>query len=423
MRPEKFRKTWLPRSNSKGEWHYNFTFDGERHSGNTHCTDKQQARQFVLNLRRKLAHTDTVARALEKRAEHLAGGRRVLIEKAWELFLTKEAALRCSPQHLATKESHVKDFLAFVRHEWPACTCLSRITADMAEAYVVHLRTAGRFRKPAEHKNDLSLANRTVNIYITNLRQSFNVLAEDAGVVENPFGRLRKLKEDDAVAREVFTDAEIRRIVATDEPFMKHLFLFAFCTAMRTKDICLLKCDRINLADRTIKLRMAKTGKLIDFPIMPMLDQYLATIDLSGEYVNPELATFYLEHRRALVWRVRRFLTDLGISTQQENEGRRNSSVRGLHAARHTFATLCAQEGIEQAVVRDLLGHSSEVVTSIYTAHASMARKELAMRKLSARLGTGARTPKQHLVELLESLDNTTFEANRRNLIHLVEAL
>jgi integrase len=65
---------------------------------------------------------------------------------------------------------------------------------------------------------------------------------------------------------------------------------------------------------------------------------------------------------------------------------------RGVHAARHTAATLLMEQGVALAVVQEMLGHSDIRVTRGYTHVASPLTQDAANRMGKALCGTATKT-------------------------------
>ena len=61
---------------------------------------------------------------------------------------------------------------------------------------------------------------------------------------------------------------------------------------------------------------------------------------------------------------------------------------RGFHALRHTFATRAAESGMDAAVLAELLGHSSPVITLGRCVHPSESHKIKCMNRLAEGIST-----------------------------------
>ena len=104
---------------------------------------------------------------------------------------------------------------------------------------------------------------------------------------------------------------------------------------------------------------------MLDYDYM----QSLYAARQSDEYVLPQQMEMYTDNQSGISYRVKKYLKSLGIQTTRQTAHGRNQSIKDVHSCRHTFATICAERGIPLSVVQNALGHSSQIVTEIYTAH------------------------------------------------------
>jgi len=91
-------------------------------------------------------------------------------------------------------------------------------------------------------------------------------------------------------------------------------------------------------------------------------------------------------------------------------EIRRNSTERlRLHGARHSFASIALEEGVQLLVISDVLGHESKTFTAQYYAHVLPNSLKDAMNRVSEALGR--HLDKLSLRESPDKLLNTCFPA------------
>ena len=142
------------------------------------------------------------------------------------------------------------------------------------------------------------------------LTEVFQLLARDAGIVENPFSSIPRLKKD-AETREAFSEEELAIIRDNLDDFTRPLFTIAIATALREGDICTLKWSEIDFKRDLIIKRMRKTGNMVEIPIMPPLRGYLSqlqTDSAEAEYVLPKHAEMYLNNSSGVSYRIKQFL-------------------------------------------------------------------------------------------------------------------
>ena len=384
-----FRKS-MPNGKTAPTFYYRIMVDGKRYIGSTGCATKVAALKFEREKLDVLRQQRSAKAVVENFRDELAGGRRVDLDEALELFRGKPRRKPIGVKQMASKESYWADWIAFLKAQHPSARRLSDVTLEMAEAYIHHLREHGKFAKTIEYKPKyrhhaisyeagcVKLSPRTVNVYHKTLQQIFGTLADDASLMENPFRKVPKL-DNEYEHRDAFTLEELKKIGEASragDPFIFALFCIGMATGLREGDICTLRWQEIDLAVGWIARKMSKTGKLVRIPIMlplrAFLDQAAATRLPDQEYVLPEHARVYLSNPSGIGYRVRGFLEGIEITTTKKVEGRsRLVSVKDVHSLRHTFCYLAAIHGVPANIVQSIVGHMDERMTQMYMDHAS----------------------------------------------------
>lgn len=261
---------------------------------------------------------------------------------------------------------------------------------------------------------------KTVNTYQQVLSEVFQLLARDAGIVENPFASIPMLAKD-AENREAFTEEELIRIKDNMDDFSGPLFTIAIATALREGDICTLKWSDIDFQRDIIIKRMRKTGHIVEIPILSPFKAYLEQLRMKSElasedyriYVLPAHAEMYLSNPSGVSYRIKAFLEkQCGIATTKVPDGRsRAVSVKDLHSCRHTFCYYAGLYGIPLSIVQSIVGHMTPEMTKHYSAHASLEAKREKMKKLP------------EFLMLSEPVGNSAEEADRNELVSIVNRL
>jgi integrase len=152
-------------------------------------------------------------------------------------------------------------------------------------------------------------------------------------------------------------------IGAAKTPELKTLVALGIYTGMRLGDCCTLRCA--DVAGGMIVRTNRKTGKVTRIPVHHALAPMLQG---RGEYLLPEFADLYLNHRMSVVEKMNDLFADAGIvTTSGEYSTGRARTVAGFHSLRHTFVSLCRTAGVPLAVVESLVGHTSAAMTRHYT--------------------------------------------------------
>ena len=375
-----------------GKWHFQFVKNGKLFSGVCEgCNTKREAEAYEKRMRERqaaFAEQKSVDRLMERRRQELTGREGIALAAAFDESLKKPHRRAASKKAIEQKRSVWADFCAFMTAKHPDTTELAAVTASQAEEYIALIRSSGRFQKVVTYQRGRSAVTtaiaggvpsaRTATLFQTVCTEVFNLLARDAGIVDNPFAGIAKppIVEE---TREAFTLAELRLIGDNLDNFTRPLFTVAITTALREGDICTLRWREIDFGTRTICRTMNKTARRVEIPIAPGLLTYLQEQygrTGTGEYVFPEHAAMYRDNPSGVSYRVKQFLESLGITTTRKLAGRtRAISVKDLHSCRHTFCYLAGMQGIPLAVVQSIVGHMSPEMTAHYTAHATLEDK------------------------------------------------
>ena len=428
----------LVKKQDRSCWYYRFrTREGKVICRSTGETDKNKARTVERKARRdvvKLRQQHTARAVIESFATELAGGREIPLADAFDVFEKKPKRKPTGSKQLRSKESMWADFVAFMAARYPAARNLNQVKPDMAEGYITWIRGNGRFDKAVQYckkgrrkgvaytRDNTELSPRSCNAAHRTLQQVFSMLQHDAGLLENPFAEIPKLREQ-SEQREAFTEEELKRIGEKADAFLHPLFAIAISTGLREGDICMLKWSEVDLKASWIKKKMAKTGREVDVPILPPLRAYLQSLasrEDGSEYVLPEQANMYRSNPSGISYRVKKFLegNDVGIATTRKAEGRKRLvSVKDLHSCRHTFCYLAAIHGVPLPIVQGIVGHVDDRITRMYMDHATRKMKAQSLAGMPNYMGLPEpaqeqaqkpeETREEQAVRLLESMTAT----------------
>ena len=385
-----------------GAWYYEFMLHGKRYFGTCEgARSQRQAEAFERTVREKATQATglkSVKALYETFREDLTGGEKISLDKAFELAEQKPRSRIPAEKYAGMKRTAWGDFLAFMHGEHPDVVNLADVMETHAQEYISILQKTGRYEKSISYsrgagkkaktittrKADGALSARTVRLHQTVCAEVFTLLAKDAGLQDNPFSGIRKMKSD-TETREPFTMEELKSIYDNLDGFTRPLFMLAVWTGLREGDICTLRWKDVDLRHRSISRRTRKTGAEVEIPISDQLYEYLSSIpQTKSGYLFPEHAEMYLTNSTGVSYRIKQFLEGLGIQTTRKVEGRaRAVSVKDLHSCRHTFCYCAGLAGIPLAVVQSIVGHMTPEMTKYYSAHASMEDKRRGMERLS----------------------------------------
>lgn len=132
-----------------------------------------------------------------------------------------------------------------------------------------------------------------------------------------------------------------------------------FSTGMRVSEISNLKCENLDLKDRTIRI-VGKGAKeriicIANNQITSMIEKYIDTYNPDSEYIFKN--------------RLGNRLSEQSIRNMVNTYAKAAGVPKHItpHMFRHTFATALLEEDVDLRYIQQLLGHSSIVTTQIYT--------------------------------------------------------
>ena len=233
------------------------------------------------------------------------------------------------------------------------------------------------------------LSENTIGIRFRNLRAIYNVAVEEDVVSSDryPFKKFKIARINQETIKRALTKADIERILSfkSSNNFMRFpIDIFAFtyyCGGINFTDIA--KLTQANIMDGRLIYKRQKTKKLIRIPLQP---QALALIkkyhSANSPYLFPILSPFHkTEEQKAD--RIHKVITKVNERLKQIGEILKLPIKLTTYVARHSQATVMKRAGVSTAVIREIMGHSSERVTQIYLDSFDNEQIDEAMKSLS----------------------------------------
>jgi integrase len=311
------------------------------------------------------------------------------IAQAWSEYLRASNRPDTGPDTLAVYEGQFGQFTDWMKEQHPNLNALRDVTSDTAEDYASHLN---RVRKNPN----------TFNKHVRVLELVFRVLKKKAkSTGENPWEHIQRKKLTTNSRRELTID-ELKKVCQDANGELRILFALGVYTGLRLKDCATLRWGEVDIARKLIRRVPSKTARRnprpVIVPIHPILLNMLAEqSNREAEYVLPDSATKYLEHKRELIRQIQDHFTACGIrvhSTGTGMDGKRAVVEVGFHSLRHTFVSLCRESNAPLAVVESIVGHSNPAMTRHYTHVGELAAGQ-AVALLPAVIGKVQKEPKQ----------------------------
>jgi integrase len=417
--------------------------DTLRQQGDMAFELSRQKAQAALDKFVEEMNAKQTSQELLQRIHKLRTGRRAASLALDDMFASwKNLPRRKAPtaRYLDQAESVVNRFIAFLKSENANVKEMADVQAEMAATF---MRTEdARGVSPKTYNNTLIL-----------LRSAFETLAKQSGLAENPFAGL-PTQEEETVHRKPFTAEELALVTAQAkaDKFIGPVVLTGLSTAMRRGDCCLLKWSSVDLKDRFIAVKTAKTGETVRIPILPLLLETLEdaqkTKQQGAEYVFPEQAAMYQVNPDGITLRAKALLEragfgdtgeapgtsqpgataqenaaapSLGALTQKRSKGKRRVSVRDFHSLRVTWVTLALSAGVPMEIVQRVTGHrTAQIVLKHYFQPGKDDYRRTLEAKLPALMGGKPKTPalsREQLVKRLEAMTAENWPQIREELL------
>lgn len=357
-----------------GRWTMRVGIGGKRYCRSTRTKDRDQAERV---LQRFLAPFGL-------------GEHRLPLADVWLEYLKSPNRNELARSTMKAKQFVWMHFAKWMEHSYLPVKDLGGVTSDMIAEYLMCLRA--------------DVCASTYNSRVCVLREIFHVLANKAGLEEDPWEGVR-LRPDDSHSRRELTMGELQRLLdaakRSGEEWHK-LILIGIYTGLRLGDCCRLDWSSINIAEGVIQLIPQKTkrhahGKPVTIPIHPALGKALLgltqgsdELKVKSEELNkdgspdhsslithhsslrsgpvlPTVCDFYNRLRWRVSQELARIFNAANITMSVRIEGRRKRTPEAtFHSLRHTFVSFAANAGVPLHIVQSIVGHESTAMTRHY---------------------------------------------------------
>lgn len=248
----------------------------------------------------------------------------------------RDEYLEYSAMHKAPGTVERDRYSLSLAYEYLGKITMSSITPKMLDDFQATLRHRG-------------LAKTTINITFRHLKSAFGKAVDWKYLKDNPFSRIKMLKEDKKKLR-YYTKEELEMIfesIKGDHDFHEIICLYLH-TGMRRSELIFLEVKDIDFDNRLINIMISKTG-----PRSIPMDNLVERI-LKKRCMHVKKGRLFTKWRpNSITHRWTRLMKKLKIN------GR-------LHDLRHTFAAYLAMYGERIEIIQMLLGHSQIATTQIY---------------------------------------------------------
>ncbi|EDM28292.1 prophage DLP12 integrase [Lentisphaera araneosa HTCC2155] len=383
----------------RGDTYYlRFSVNGKKKTVSRKTKNKLEADKKAKDLLApSKANSELEAAEFIAKAKGLVSDKRIPIKDGWSIYNKSKKRLDSGDLTLVRYSQYWSKLVKFLEKHYSNLEYVDEINAAMADEFL----------------ENLTVASGTYNKYNNFLKRYFMTVGKECGVHINPFDGFATKRQQKKSWRELNSEEIdlLKNLPKSDDWALCNIGIY---TGMRLKDAALLKWADIDL-DRDILTFMpsktAKQEKVIQLPILSELKKIFLWIKQKGKpsvYLLPQMAALYSRDQYSLSRYIQDLFTDLKITDGKV----------GFHSFRHTFVSECAKNGVPQSIVQAIVGHGSPAMTRHYT-HIDVESTRKWLEPTSTKkqhLNT------DHLLSLLESMDDSNWRQNRKSLISILRS-
>lgn len=309
-------------------------------------------------------------RLLEKAAEVVLPEVRVPLVKAWELYLDQPQGRELTVRSAGSKRAHMARLVKWTETR-PGVTAVQDVTQRLAMEYMRSL--AGR-------------SGQTRNNVLSNLKSVWDVLRVPAGLGENPWEAVPRVRAT-VVRREALSLDQVRRLYGKagerENWFWRTAIALGFHTGLRWGDVCTLTWEEVDWATGVLRVLPRKVKGSRRSVVFPLAAEYAELLraqwpgDGALGPVWPDVSRRYVQQDANLAAELAELFAQAGIvmwreATAEDGQRQRQVQVYGFHSLRHTYVTLLEEKGLDRETIQALVGHGSPSMTEHYS-HAQVA--------------------------------------------------
>ena len=350
-------------------WHARWMVDGRLVSRSTGTGDRAEAEAWLDRMsvsRRGVDDREAVGKLVRVMSATLSDEERaragaVPVADLYALWRDDPTRREVAPRTMRVYEGELHVLTAWIARRHPEIVSAKDVSQGVADEYIAE-------RAKSASPNTV---NKDLNLFCAVWR----TLSRRHGLDYNPWTSERiARKRHRGTTRRALTDAEVDALLATAKGEMRLLILVGVSTGLRLGDAVALEWGRnVDLGRRTLTVKTSKTGRVVSLPILE--DLHAALVEQrrgqpDGEaHVFPESwaaneregRTMTVSQRMVTVFR------RAGIETQQKGYGGLHTPLATFHSLRHTFVSRLIKRGVNPAIVRECVGHSTMLMTEHYT--------------------------------------------------------
>jgi excisionase family DNA binding protein len=344
-------------SKHSGRWNYGF--------GTVYVRKTKRGKEsWYLDYRNRHGERiREIAKGATTRGEALI----VLQERAGENLLPKSPALRKyrSVRFAELATLYVEDHAKLKKRSWKTDDyMIERSVKPFFGEKLLSEITPLELERWMRWRLEQGVTKTTVNRGLQILKKMFNIAIGEGFTTENPVRKVKMFPEKDNLMERILTEEEEPRLIEACPDYLRPVVITALHTGMRRGEILALEWPRIDLEKRMIKVTRTKTDRTrwieINATLLEVLRrQRIAHPTSEIVFPSPTTGKAMVGTRKAFV----RACKTAGISGLR------------FHDLRHTFASRLVERGVDIVTVKELLGHSTIILTQRYTHSRSEQRR------------------------------------------------
>ena len=193
----------------------------------------------------------------------------------------------------------------------------------------------------------------------------------EAGLQASPFAAVMRRRKTEEKHHRPFTREEQARIIAAldGHPYWRLLTLIALYTGLRLES-CKRLCPSM-IADGMITIVPSKTarfGRAVQIPLTAELADALPVVADDMPYCSAYPAEEYIWYTKERTIFYTQLLDTLNITDSADG-------AVGFHSWRVTYVTRLEEAGVDERVIRGIVGHTSQRMTDLYNHDSESAKK------------------------------------------------
>jgi integrase len=342
--------------------------EGKRHFKSTGTPDKDEAQTFLdatakaIGLRKKGHLTQQRARSIIETvvAEVMESQGDSLKRNPTNEFLSSwlsEMERQITPSTFNSYKAITSRFIAFLG---------ASATESIA---TVEIGTIRGYRD--QLVKDLSTG--TVNNHLKMLRLAFESAAQQDLIDRNPAKLVKNLARNDKQERDPFTPAQLKTLLEVVTGDWRTAVYIGAYTGLRLGDVAGLKWNQCDLVRMEVYKKTKKTGKIVIIPIAAPLAKLLEELPTPAQQDSPICPGLSGKKSSRLSSMFNSLLIKAGLIERRDYRIKKTDTERRIytglsfHCLRHNATSMLKNNGVSDAVARDIIGHSSEAVSRNYT--------------------------------------------------------